>query len=712
MVEDTVTSRRVRDALPVFTALASVLLALAIATTLYLAREILVPIAFAIILSFLLAPLVRLVQRPGIPRSVAVVGVVLLAVGGLITLGGVMAGQMAQLAAELPQHRPTMEAKVRSLRGATLATGALGRTIDMLEEMAQDLQHGSPTVPESDARAASRPSQPVPVEVLDPEAGPLETLGRLAWPLLSPLATAGLIVVFAVFILVQREDLRNRMIRLAGTSDLQKTTAAIDDAASRLSRLFLTQLAVNAGFGLVVATGLWLIGVPSPALWGILGAALRFVPYVGALIAAAFPAAVAAIVDPGWSMLAWTAALFLLVEAAVANALEPLVYGHSSGLSPVAVMLAATVWAFLWGPVGLILATPLTVCLVVLGRHIDRLRFLDVMLGDRPPLSPPQIFYQRMLAGDPGEAVAQAREFLKHRALWTYYDEVALEGLRLAQEDVARGTLTVERQATIRTSVRGLVTALARVVGPKGRRRGAVGAEVAAAVEVAGEDRPVAWVVRRRSDLHPAWRGEAPVLCVAGSGPLEEGVALMLAQLLGRHGLAARVAGPELLTPPEPASGTTGVVLVCLSFLDALSTAHVRLAVRRLRRQAPGAKVMVGLWRQRDPATLEDLRRATSADVLVTSLHAALAAALALSAAVDGPDQGDQRGADHDDQDGERQAEPGVVAEPVAAGAHHQGVALVADGREEVAAGAERHGHEERVGVQAQLAGERAGDRA
>ena len=279
--------------------------------------RILVPIAFAIILSFLLAPLVRLVQRPGIPRSVAVVGVVLLAVGGLITLGGVMAGQMAQLAAELPQHRPTMEAKVRSLRGATLATGALGRTIDMLEEMAQDLQHGSPTVPESDARPASRPSQPVPVEVLDPEAGPLETLGRLAWPLLSPLATAGLIVVFAVFILVQREDLRNRMIRLAGTSDLQKTTAAIDDAASRLSRLFLTQLAVNAGFGLVVATGLWLIGVPSPALWGILGAALRFVPYVGALIAAAFPAAVAAIVDPGWSMLAWTAALFLLVEAAV-----------------------------------------------------------------------------------------------------------------------------------------------------------------------------------------------------------------------------------------------------------------------------------------------------------------------------------------------------------------------------------------------------------
>ena len=187
------------------------------------------------------------------------------------------------------------------------------------------------------------------------------------------------------------------MIKLAGSHDLQKTTAALDDAAQRRVGFFI-QLALNSAFGVVIGTGLWFIGVPSPALWGILAAILRFVPYIGAFISALFPLALAAAVDPSWSMLLWTVALFVIVEPIVGHVIEPVLYGHSAGLSPIAVVLSATFWTALWGPIGLVLATPLTICLVVLGRHVERLAFLDVMFGDRPALSPPEIFYQRMLA--------------------------------------------------------------------------------------------------------------------------------------------------------------------------------------------------------------------------------------------------------------------------------------------------------------------------
>ena len=291
------------------------------------------------------------------------------------------------------------------------------------------------------------------MEVLQPDPGALQSLQSLISPLLHPLATTGIIVIFVIFILLQREDLRNRLIRLAGSHDLQRTTAALDDAASRLSRLFLIQLLVNGSFGVVIGIGLWLIGVPSAILWGILAGVLRFVPYIGAFIAAAFPLALAVAVDPTWSMLLWTVALFVVVEPIVGHVIEPMVYGHSTGLSPVAVVASATFWTALWGPIGLVLATPLTVCLVVLGRHVERLEFLDVMFGDRPALSPPEIFYQRMLAGDPTEASEKAEEFLKERSLSSYYDEVALKGLQLAQADAQRGALDRERMVKIRDAV-------------------------------------------------------------------------------------------------------------------------------------------------------------------------------------------------------------------------------------------------------------------
>jgi predicted PurR-regulated permease PerM len=230
--------------------------------------------------------------------------------------------------------------------------------------------------------------RPIPVEIKQPNPGALETLVALITPLIHPLTTTGIVAIFVIFILMQRQDLRNRLIRLAGAQDLQRTTAALDDAGQRLSRLFLTQLALNASFGFVIGIGLWIIGVPSAPLWGMLAMIMRFVPYIGALISAIFPLVLAAAVGPGWTMVLMTAALYLVAETIVGQAIEPLVYGQSTGLSPVAVIASATFWTWLWGPVGLILATPLSMCLVVIGRHVDQLEFLEVMFGDQPPLTP------------------------------------------------------------------------------------------------------------------------------------------------------------------------------------------------------------------------------------------------------------------------------------------------------------------------------------
>ena len=636
MIEDVITQKRLREVLPVFAALASTLLTLSIAATLYLGRDILVPIALAILLSFVLAPGVQFLQRIRVPRALAVLGVVLAAFVALLVLGGVISAQVTRLAADVPRYRATMESKIQSVRSLTANTGSLGRAIRILQDLGQELQRPGQTqrsvAGRSEQVTAPTANAPLVVEMQDRDAGPLTAFFALASPLLGPLATTGLVLLFSVFMLIQREDLRNRFIRLVGASDLQKTTAAIDDAARRLSRFLLFQLAINAVFGLVIGVGLWLIGIPGPVLWGILGAVLRFVPYIGIVVAAAAPLALAVAVDPHWTMLLWCAMLFLAVEPVLGNVVEPMLYGHSTGLSPIAVILAATFWAFLWGPVGLVLSTPLTVCLVVLGRHIERLKFLDVVLGDRPALSPPQILYQRMLAGDPGEAIDQAQEFLKRRALSTFYDDVALESVRLAQEDIAHGLLTPDRQQVLRNSISTLVGALSSAQRRAPDRHRAVGSEAAAAADLVGPDRAVASIVRRPEQLHPDWHGAIPILCISGQSILDDNVAWMLSQLLTRHGLQSRVVGPKFVTseevlPPELAD----VAMVCFSYLDALSTVHMRYATRRLRRKTRGARIMVGLWRQRDPAMLEKLKRTIAADVLVTSLHDALAAALELS---------------------------------------------------------------------------------
>lgn len=590
MIDGRNTTKQMRDAVGLVTALAMTLLALIVVAVLFLAREVLIPVALAVLLSFVLAPAVRRLEEWRLPRAGAIVIVLLAAVGIVFGLGSVVGREASKLADDLPRYQDTMRAKVALVRRATDNVGNIGRAMDVLADLGRDL--GRPKVDVTAPPKVVAETLPMPVEIRERARNGPEQLLALVGPLLGPLGTLGLVLIFAAFILAQREDLRNRLIRLAGTQDLQRTTAAIDDAGRRLSRLFLTQLGVNAAYGAVIGVGLALIGVPSPALWGVLAGVLRYVPYIGAFLGAAPPLVIAAIVDPGWSMLFVTAALIIIVEPIIGHVIEPMIYGHSTGLSSVAVVLAATFWAFLWGPIGLILAVPLTVCLVVIGRHVERLAFLDVMLGDQPALAPAELFYQRMLAGDPSEAVEVAEIYVKEQRIAAYFDDVALPGLLLAQADATNGNLDDDRLEAIVATVREFLHELPAAPGPQ-----------------------------RKGD-----RGEA--ICIAGRSGLDEAVTMMLGHILTTQGYIVRLLPSTVLerTAAEKIEGC-GTQLVCVCYLVPLSTAHIRLALRRLRHRIPGARMLVGIWRERDPASIEPLRKNISADVLVTNLKEAAAAA-------------------------------------------------------------------------------------
>ena len=430
-----------------------------IVAALYIGREILIPITLAVLLSFVLAPLADLLRRLWLGRVVSALLAVLLALGAILLIGGLIGTQMAQLAGDAPRYAATIEHKVETLREATL--GRLSSLADSLGLPGRLTHTETPPAGPDASPATAAPGAAPPPQGTTAISSPWELAQRILSPVLGPLETTGIVFIVAIFILLQREDLRDRMIRIMGATDLRRTTTALDDAARRLSRYFLAQLGINLVFGCVIGIGLFLIGVPSPLLWGVLATLLRFVPYIGAVLAGALPVALAAAVDPGWNLAIWTAALFLVTEPVMGQVVEPMVYGHSTGLSPVSVVISAIFWSWLWGPIGLILSTPLTLCLVVLGRHVQRLEFLDVLLGDRPALTPVESFYQRMLAGDPDEALDQAELLLKERSLSAYYDEVALKGLQLAANDASRGVVPPEQIEQVKNAIRGLVADLA-----------------------------------------------------------------------------------------------------------------------------------------------------------------------------------------------------------------------------------------------------------
>ncbi|WP_406857160.1 AI-2E family transporter [Alsobacter sp. KACC 23698] len=604
-------------------------IAVVIVASLFLGRDLFVPLSLALLLSFVLAPLVRLLQRFGSPRGLAVMLVVTIAFAALFGVGTLMGRQLTQLAAELPRYESTIRSKVQSLRGASAGDGTLERAADMLQSLGKELE--KPALGAPIPTAADAAGKPIHVVVSAPAPGPLESLSSLISPLLHPLATTGLIIVFVMFILVQREDLRNKLIKLGGSHDIQRTTAALDDAALRLSKLFLAQLGINSAFGLIIGVGLWAIGVPSYALWAILAAILRFVPYIGAAISAAFPLALAAAVDPGWSMLILTGLLFLVVEPVVGHGVEPVLLGQSTGLSPVAVVLAAAFWTLLWGPIGLVLATPLTVCLVVLGRHIERLSLIDVLLGDRPALEPWEMLYQRLLVADTSEAVEQAEEFLKERSYADYYDGIVLKALGLAQADLSGGSLTPERAEVVRSAMVDLVSDLQQEVEPPNLHEEPSPETVAALEVTAGGSRADDTPVLAPDSLTGRWTATCPVLCVAGKTAVDEAAAIVLADLLTKHGLGARATGVEVLTTTNILQlDLSQTAMVCLVSVGARHEAHLRNLVKRLRRKQHSLTIMIAVLGE-EPQIATALQAATKADLSAADFRKACAACVSVA---------------------------------------------------------------------------------
>jgi predicted PurR-regulated permease PerM len=569
--------------------------------SLFFAREVLIPITLSVLLSFVLAPLVNLFRVVRLGRVPSVMVAVVLGVGVIVGLAGLIGTQIAGLAGEVPAYQYTIEHKIETVRAATL-----GRISGIVNSLGRHFSSSATPEPAAPAQSNAGP-KPVPVQVQQPPPSAMTLAENVLEPVVSPLATAGIVFIVSIFILLQREDLRDRLIRLFGSGDLHRTTLALDDAARRLSSYFITQLSINAAFGVVIGAGLAVIGVPSPILWGTLAMMLRFVPYIGVPLAALLPIALAAAVSPGWSMVIWAGLLFLICETITGQVIEPLLYSHSTGLSPLSVVVAAIFWTWLWGPIGLILSTPLTLCLVVLGRHVTRLEFLDVMLGDRPALTPVESFYQRMLAGDPDEALEQAELFLKERSLSEYYDEVALKGLQLAANDAARGTLTPAQAERIKAAVASLIEDLDDHSDESLEEREAEG------------ERPRFWARLRGSaesdapeepaELAPGWSSEAPVLCIAGRGPLDEVIATMVAQLLRKHGIGARVLSHDSVSRNRILSlPVRDVEMVCLTYLDIVGVpANLRFLLRRVRNRLPTQTTLVGFWTAND-ATLRDER--------------------------------------------------------------------------------------------------------
>jgi predicted PurR-regulated permease PerM len=588
-------SAQIRLAQPRGTVLTNMAAAALIIAALYFGREIFVPFALAVLLSFVLAPFVMRLRSWRIPRTISVLVVVFFGFSIIFSLGGLMVSQATRLAGNLPGYQQTLSDKIETLRGLMGGSGTLEQASTVLKELKTELQHRETAGRPADSELARQPSDkpvPIPVEVRQPDPGALSTFGAIIQPLISPLTTTGIVVIFVVFVLLQREDLRNRLVRLAGSADIQRTTAALDDAGKRLSKLFLTQIAFNAVFGLAIGIGLEFIGVPSAPLWGLVAMIMRFVPYIGALISAVFPLILAAAVGSGWQMLILTAALFVVLELLAGQVIEPLIFGHSSGLSPVAIILSASFWTWLWGPVGLVLATPLTVCLVVLGRHVDRLKFLDVMLGDRPPLTPPQLAYQRMLAGDPIEAIEQAHEYLKDSSLENYYDAIVLKGLRLAEADRQLGHLDEERLSRVVATVEELVAELeahhhAMAATEPGSPDLSSSPGAAIAIEQASS---------RHAVIQEQPTAPLSVVCIPGTGRLDEATAIVLAQLLRYRGFEATAEKADALSMSRLLSlELANAALVCVCYLSQPSAAKIQHAVRGLGRRIDVTRILLAL---------------------------------------------------------------------------------------------------------------------
>jgi len=582
-----------------------------IVAALYFGRGLFVPLVLAALLAFVLAPAVTMLQRARVGKVAAVLIVVALAFVAISGIGLVVGRQATTLAASLPSYSVTIQQKVKSL---AIGGELLGRVNDSIRSLINGAVGGAGAgLNGAQTSVTVVPTPAVPELPGGGLAGGLDASSALlvvrtvVEPLFSPLATLGIVVVFVIFVLLSREDLRDRLVRLVGRQDLHRTILAMNDAARRLSRFFLFQLVLNTGLGVFIATGLWFIGLPNPVLWGIVAALMRFVPFIGSFIAVAPPFVLALAVAPGWSLAVLVLGLFILADMAMGQVIEPLLYGHSTGLSPIAIILAAAFWAFLWGPIGLLLSTPLTVCLVVIGRYVEPLAFLDVMLGDRPPLDPPETFYQRALEGNAKELAAQARKAISATSLAEYYDRVAMQGLALAQADLSRDALAFERLEAIHRQIDALLAGLARTAPEPG----------------AAPNAPP-----------PEWQADNAVVCIPGRGQLDDLAATMAMQVLRGAGFGARVESNSVLGAGRAGQADLASArLCCLSVLEqGSSPSGIRYLLRRIERQMPNAAVVVCLWHAEGASSmLAALRSEGNEETIVLSVGELVALAKAVA---------------------------------------------------------------------------------
>lgn len=566
---------------------------------LFFARDVFIPLALALLFTFVLAPPVRFLERWRMPRIAAVLLLVIATGAGVLALAWAFKNQLADLAAQLPAYRENMVAKFEALRRAP--DGVLAQAQSAISEIGAAPAEPSPG-------AASTPGTPLPVRVVESAPAPIKSAVAVLTALVDPLATAGIVILFTIFMLCRREDLRNRLIRLIGERDMHVTTQAIDDAAHRVSRYLFMQSVLNALVGVVIGVGLFFIGVPNAWFWGLFAAVLRYVPYVGIWIAAAVPIVISLATTEGFSQPLMVAGLFVAVEILSFNAIEPLLFGSGTGVAPFALLVAAVFWTWLWGGIGLLLSTPITVCMVVIGRHVPGLRFLSILLREEPALPPATRLYQRLLAEDQEEAERIITHAAKTKERVALLDSLVLPALRMSEAHRHSGDVDEERARSIADALEMALEDLGAATEPP--RQDEAGAPP-----------------RAGADPSQPRKGAAPVLCIPARDRADEVAARMLAQLLAVEGVACDVLSAETLTGEQIGEVVERAPpVVCISAVPPGVAAHVRVLLKRLRARLPNLPIVVAVWdADADPERVRVSCGREACDRAVTSFADAIA---------------------------------------------------------------------------------------
>jgi predicted PurR-regulated permease PerM len=564
----------------------------AVVAVLFLARDLLIPLAFAITLSMILAPVVAWLQKLRLGRVPAALLVMVVATASVGGISWVIFNDLVQVAIELPGYKENIDKKIQALNAP--GTSAFGRAADSVQELRKQIASAPPPVPPAadspsapkGRRVAPNPaSHPLAVQIVDEPGNELQYVANLAKPFLRPLAVFGMVLIFSLYLLIEQNDLRNRLFRLVGLQQLNLMTQALNDATQRVSRYLMLQLLVNVCFGALFGIGLYLIGLPYAALWGAVAAILRLVPYVGSLVAAALPLVLSLAVFNGWAPPLEVFLLFATLELVTGNFVEPWLYGIHTGVSSLALLLATVFWAALWGPAGLILSTPLTVCVLVLGRYVPQFSFLHVLLGDEAPLEAEALIYQRLLDMDEQEARAVAGRYLKEHTLAQLYDSVLIPALTMAEHDRHKGALDAVREEFFFLSMKEMLAEL-----PDDSLK-----SMPANAEAATVATPVAAAEPAQAPK-PEWPS-GRVICIPANDEADEISASMLSQLLELGGCAALSfpVDPDMLQLMQVLEPSADDV-ICISSLPPFAFTHAKTLSRQLRARFPLTKIVVGVW--------------------------------------------------------------------------------------------------------------------